>query len=123
MGCILPEFIISNPANKIDTSIAAATGGGTNTVLVPFGSVTGSAIFVSTFAGDDLLTTAVKCNVMVQLSHLRTYPAVAAAEERGELELHGWFYRFETGATYELDGASRQFVSVDEKFEDELPVV
>ena len=44
-------------------------------------------------------------------------------EERGKLEMHGWFYRFETGETYELDGASRQFVSVDQKFENEIPMV
>jgi carbonic anhydrase len=74
-------------------------------------------------SADDLLTTTVKCNVMVQLAHLRTYPVVAAAEERGDLEIHGWFYRFETGETFELDGASRQFVSVDQKFEDEIPIV
>ncbi len=79
-------------------------------------------------AGDDLLTTAVKWNVIVQLGQLRTYPAVAEAEARGKLVLHGWFYRFETGETFELDGASRQFVSVseqydNEKLESELPVV
>lgn len=74
-------------------------------------------------AGDDLLTTAVKCNVMVQLAHLRTYPAVIEAEQNGDLDLLGWFYRFETGETFELDGASRQFVSVDQKYEDEIPVV
>ena len=50
------QFVISDPVNTIDTSIAGATGGGTNTVLVPFGSVTGSAIFVNTLAGDDFLT-------------------------------------------------------------------
>jgi carbonic anhydrase len=72
---------------------------------------------------DDLLTSAVKCNVLVQLSNLRTYPVVAEAEERGELELHGWFYRFETGEIFEVDGAERQFVSVRRKYEDELPVV
>jgi carbonic anhydrase len=74
-------------------------------------------------SADDLLTTAVKCNVIVQLAHLRTYPAVAEAEAQGKLELLGWFYRFETGETYELDGASRQFVSVDQQYEDEIPVV
>lgn len=74
-------------------------------------------------AGDDLLTTAVKCNVLVQLAHLRTYPAIAEAEARGDLELQGWFYRFESGETFELDGATRQFVSIDQKYEDEIPVV
>ena len=49
-------FIISDPTNTINTSIAGATGDGTNTVTVPFDSVIGSAIFVNTFAGDDLLT-------------------------------------------------------------------
>lgn len=74
-------------------------------------------------ANEDLLSTAVKCNVMVQLAHLRTYPAVAEAEANGTLELLGWFYRFETGETFELDGASRQFVSVDQRYEEEIPVV
>jgi carbonic anhydrase len=57
------------------------------------------------------------------MAHLRTYPAVAEAEAQGKLELLGWFYRFETGETFELDGASRQFVSVDQQYEDEIPVV
>lgn len=72
---------------------------------------------------DDLLTKAVKCNVVVQLANLRTYPFVAEAEQRGVLQLHGWFYRFESGDIFELDGAARQFVSVERKFEEELPVV
>jgi carbonic anhydrase len=63
-------------------------------------------------ADEDLWTTAIKCNVMVQLAHLRTYPAVMEAEANGELAVHGWFYRFETGETYELDGVSKQFVNV-----------
>lgn len=74
-------------------------------------------------ANEDLLTTAVKCNVIVQLTHLRTYPAVAKAIAAGRLELHGWFYRFETGETFEVEGAAREFVSVAQKFEDELPIV
>ena len=73
-------------------------------------------------ACEDLLTTTVKCNVSVQLTHLRTYPAVAEAEASGELALHGWFYRFETGEIFEMDCESRQFVSVSEKFADKLPV-
>ncbi len=71
---------------------------------------------------DDLLTTAVKCNVIVQLAHLRTYPAVAEAEDRGELVLQGWYYRFETGEVLGLDGAARQFVCMHDRMEDELPV-
>jgi carbonic anhydrase len=61
---------------------------------------------------DDALTTAIKTNVLVQLDHLRTFPAVAEAEAAGELALHGWFYRFETGDVSALDTANGKFVCV-----------
>jgi autotransporter-associated beta strand protein len=49
------RFVISDPNNKIATMIAGATGSGTNTVQVPFASVSGSRITVTTRAGDDSL--------------------------------------------------------------------
>ena len=58
---------------------------------------------------DDLLTTAVKANVVVQLGHLRSYPAVAEAEARGDVRLHGCFYRFETGEVTVFDDAQKRF--------------
>jgi carbonic anhydrase len=61
---------------------------------------------------DDLLTAAIKSNVLVQLDHLRTYPAVALAESAGELALHGCFYRFETGDISAFDSATGKFVCV-----------
>jgi carbonic anhydrase len=48
------------------------------------------------------------------LNHLRTYPAVADAELRGELRLHGCFYRFETGDVSVFDDPRRSFVPIDE---------
>jgi carbonic anhydrase len=60
----------------------------------------------------DMLMAAIKCNVLVQLGHLRTYPAVAAAIERGELTLHGWYYRFETGEVLIYDDGTDKFVPV-----------
>lgn len=69
---------------------------------------------LSPAAGDDLLTTGVKTNVLVQLHHLRTYEAIAAKEAEGELRLHGCFYRFETGEVTVLDESRRTFVSIDE---------
>ena len=62
--------------------------------------------------GDDMLTTAIKANVLVQLAHLRTYRDVAEAEEREELALHGCFYRFETGEVTVYDAAANRFASV-----------
>merc|ERR1712146_818084 len=36
-------------------------------------------------------------NVLLQLQHLRTHPAVAAALAKGETELHGWVYDIKSG--------------------------
>lgn len=52
-------------------------------------------------------------NVITQIQHLRTHPSVAAAQARGELTLHGWFFEIESGAIYALDGASGNFSVVD----------
>ena len=64
-------------------------------------------------ADDDLLSAAIKTNVLVQLHHLRTYPGVVAAESRGALSLHGCFYRFETGEVTVYDEAAGSFVSIE----------
>lgn len=53
-------------------------------------------------------------NVVVQLAHLRTHPAVAAAIARGDLSLHGWFFDIEGGAVLALDGVSGRFAAIDE---------
>jgi carbonic anhydrase len=66
----------------------------------------------STDGNDDMLTAAIKANVLVQLAHLRTYRDVAEAEAREELAVYGCFYRFETGEVTLYDPASNRFVSV-----------
>ena len=62
---------------------------------------------------DDPLTVAVKSNVLVQLEHLRTYPAIAEAEADGSIALHGCFYRFETGEVRAFDAAVNRFVPIE----------
>ncbi|HEY0292443.1 MAG TPA: carbonic anhydrase [Hansschlegelia sp.] len=42
-------------------------------------------------------------NVVVQINHLRTHPAVAARLARGEIRLHGWYFDIETGAIHAAD--------------------
>lgn len=59
-------------------------------------------------------------NVVAQLNHLRTHPAVAARIAKGELTLHGWFFEIETGAMLALDGATGRFEPVRD--EETLPV-
>jgi carbonic anhydrase len=60
--------------------------------------------------GEALLTAAAEENVLVQVEHLRTLPAVAARLARGSVVLHAWMYKIETGEMFEFDAASRQFV-------------
>lgn len=59
-------------------------------------------------------------NVLAQLNHLRTHPAVAAAMARGEMALHGWFVDIGAGQVLGLDGETGAFVPLRE--DRELPV-
>jgi carbonic anhydrase len=48
-------------------------------------------------------------NVLTQLEHLRTHPAVAAALAAGTVKLHGWVYEIETGRVFAYDPEAGQF--------------
>jgi len=63
--------------------------------------------------GDDLMTAAVKENVLVQLDNLRTHPSVASKLSQGELNLHAWVYTFETGRMFSYDPDAKRFVAFD----------
>lgn len=58
------------------------------------------------------LTLTVEENVLVQLESLKTHPSVAAAIGRGELKLHGWVYKFETGEVFDFDPEQNQFLPI-----------
>jgi carbonic anhydrase len=61
-------------------------------------------------------------NVLVQLDHLRTHPAVAAALARGELTLYGWVFDLEHGHVRHFDPAQGRFVPLpDDDGNDPLP--
>ena len=64
--------------------------------------------------GEKLLTATIEENVLVQLEHLRTLPAVASRLVKGDLSLHGWVYKIETGEVFAYDVASAQFVKLAE---------
>jgi carbonic anhydrase len=59
-------------------------------------------------------------NVVVQLQHLRTHPAVASRIAKGELTLHGWFVDIHTGGILALNGETGRFQQIREGVE--LPV-
>ncbi len=64
--------------------------------------------------GAHLLAATVEENVLVQLEHLRTLPAVASRLEKGDLHLHGWVYKIETGEVFAYEIDSGQFVPLAE---------
>lgn len=62
--------------------------------------------------GERLLTAAIEENVLVQLENLETLPSVASRLRRGDLHLHGWVYKIETGDVFAYDPDENQFVSL-----------
>ncbi|CAD6527355.1 Carbonic anhydrase 1 [Paraburkholderia hiiakae] len=65
--------------------------------------------------GDDQIVQAlVEENVRLQLTHLRTHPAVAARVAQGQLELQGWVYDIGHGKVTVLDEAHGKFLSLAE---------
>jgi len=59
-------------------------------------------------------------NIVAQLAHLRTHPAVASGIARGEIALHGWYVDIHAGNILGLDGVSGQFRPLRE--DEPLPV-
>ena len=57
----------------------------------------------------DALQRAVEANVIVQLDHLRTHPAVADALGSGRIKLHGWVYHIATGEVTTYAAEQRRF--------------
>ena len=53
-------------------------------------------------------------NVLVQLGHLRSHPTVAAALDRGELKLHGWMFKIETGQVFAYSPVGGQFQPIEQ---------
>lgn len=63
---------------------------------------------------EQLLNVAIQENVLVQLENLRTHPTIAARLSRGQLNLHGWIYKIETGEVFSYQPEEGQFLPVKE---------
>jgi carbonic anhydrase len=61
------------------------------------------------------LKQAVEQNVLVQMEHLRSHPAVRDALAGRTLRLHGWVYHFEHGKVDAYDPLSGRFVPLDQQ--------
>ncbi|HEY9897944.1 MAG TPA: carbonic anhydrase [Pantanalinema sp.] len=62
---------------------------------------------------DRLLTVTVEENVLGQIENLRTHPVVAARLASGELHLHAWIYKLETGEVFAYNPEQGQFLSIN----------
>ncbi|ARW46919.1 MULTISPECIES: carbonic anhydrase [Acetobacter] len=74
------------------------------------------AATLHTFTGEDVGPATVRSvaeqNVLLQLAHLRTHPAVAAGLAKGTLFLQGWFYDIGTGEITVLDEQTRKSLPI-----------
>jgi len=61
---------------------------------------------------DEHLEEVTKENVVQQIQHIRTHPAVAAKLAAGRIKLHGWVYNIETGEILSYDEDSREFAPI-----------
>jgi carbonic anhydrase len=59
--------------------------------------------------GNALLEVTIEENVVFQLEHLQTHPAVAVALAQNQLRLHAWVYEIESGEVYSYDTKDAQF--------------
>jgi carbonic anhydrase len=64
----------------------------------------------SHMTGDGLLNVAIQENVLVQIENLETHPCVRARLGRGQLMLHAWVYKIETGQVFALSEKERRFL-------------
>jgi carbonic anhydrase len=58
---------------------------------------------------DAQLNITIQENVLAQIENLQTHPAVATRLRRGDLDLHAWVYKFETGEVFRYDEGEGQF--------------
>lgn len=61
-------------------------------------------------SGRELLTATVEENVIVQIENLKSHSFIEQRISRGQLKLHGWVYKFETGEVFNYDVESGQFL-------------
>jgi len=57
-------------------------------------------------------------NVLLQLQHLRTHPAVAAKLATGQVRLHGWVYHIESGEILCYQETENAFIAMSSAYTD-----
>ncbi len=68
--------------------------------------------------GDEHLSEVTKENVLLQMKHLETHPAVASKLASKSIEIHGWVYDIGTGSVLAYDADKESFVPVEDRYYD-----
>lgn len=59
--------------------------------------------------GQEKLMATIEENVLVQIENLKSHPFIEERLARGDLNLHGWVYKFATGEVFNYDAECGQF--------------
>jgi carbonic anhydrase len=73
-----------------------------------------SAVFARKLEGPEAMQALIEENVRLQLTHLRTHPAVAAAMANNAITLQGWVYGIGDGKISVLDESANRFIPLAE---------
>jgi carbonic anhydrase len=65
-------------------------------------------------SGDHMTRALIEENVLLQLQHLRTHPAVAAGIAAGTVRLHGWIYNIGNGRVVVFNEATQEFAPIEQ---------
>ncbi len=65
-------------------------------------------------SGAEAVSALARQNVLLQLDHLRTHPAVAVRVAEGQLLLQGWLYDIASGGIQIFEGSGREPLTLDE---------
>jgi len=57
-------------------------------------------------------------NILLQIEHLKTHPAVAKRLDNHTLMIHGWYYEINTGKVYIFNSQKKSFISFEQTVED-----
>jgi carbonic anhydrase len=66
---------------------------------------------------EDLYALTEKISVIYQLEHLLSYPFIKRRVDEGKLQLHGWYFRIETGDIFYYDPQQYRFTLLSEKLQ------
>jgi carbonic anhydrase len=65
------------------------------------------------YTGEELLRVAIEENVLSQIEHLTTYPAVRSKLRSQTISLHAWVYEIETGKIFAFNAKEGKFVPIE----------